>query len=30
MSEVFSTENPSIPYKILLGSKDRFDLHKLH
>ena len=29
MPDVFSTENLSIHYKILIGLKDQFDLHKL-
>ena len=29
MLDVFSTENLSIRYKLLIGIKDQFDLHKL-
>ena len=29
MPDVFSTENLSIHYKILIGLKDQFNLHKL-
>ena len=29
MPDVFSTENLSIQYKILIGLKDQFDLYKL-
>ena len=29
MPDVFSTENLSIHYKILIGLKDQVDLHKL-
>ena len=29
MPDFFSTENLSIHHKILIGLKDRFDLHKL-